>query len=172
MVDRRHVLQSAIALTLERGAAPSIAEVARAVGLTKQGVLHYFPSRAALDEAVLRSALDRVDAEMSEAARHGGAAEAYLRLAAPSDQDRAAALVLVALLRPGDATVLPWAQEAISRWESLIADELGDPVRARVVRLVGDGLFGESLVTGQPPSTELLDELVAYLITGATASRS
>ena len=82
MVARADVVQAAVALTLERGSAPSTAEVARAVGLTKQGVLHHFPSRAALDEAVLRSALARVDAEMSEAARHGRAAETYLRLAA------------------------------------------------------------------------------------------
>ena len=54
MVSRADVVQAAVALTLERGGAPSTAEVARAVGLTKQGVLHHFPSRAALDEAVRR----------------------------------------------------------------------------------------------------------------------
>ena len=172
MVDQQGVLQAAIALTLERGAAPSLAEVAGAVGLTKQGVLHYFPSRAALDEAVLLHALGRVDAEMIKGARHGRAAETYLRLAAPSDQDRAAALVMVTLLRRGNAAVLPAVHEAVARWQSMIAEELADPVRARVVRLVGDGLFGESLVTGEPPSTELLDDLVAHLITGAPASRS
>ena len=172
MVDRQGVLKAAIALTLERGLAPSIAEVARAVGLTKQGVLHYFPSRAALDEAVLLSALGRVDTEMRAAAHHGRAAETYLRLAAPSDEDRAAALVMVTLLRRRDATVLPAVDEAVTRWQSMIAEELGDPVRAQVVRLVGDGLFSESLVTGRPPSADLLDALVAHLITGAPASRS
>lgn len=129
------MLQAAIALTLEQGIAPSIPEVARAVGLTKQGVLHYFPSRAALDEAVLFDALDRVDREMTAAA-------------------------------------LPAVMEAVTRWQSMIAEELGDPVRAQVVRLVGDGLFGESLVTGEPRSADLLDELVAHLILGAPASRS
>lgn len=172
MVDRQGVLQAAVALTLEHGTAPSIAEVARAVGLTKQGVLHYFPSRAALDEAVLRAALGRVDSEMSAAAQLGRAAETYLRLAAPSDEDRAAALAMVALLRRGDPTLLPEVQEAVARWQSMMAQELGDPVRARVVRLVGDGLFSESLVTGRAPSADLLDELVAHLILGAPGSRS
>lgn len=172
MVDRHGVVQAAISLTLEQGMAPSIAEVARAVGLTKQGVLHYFPSRAALDQAVLLTALDRVDTEMTAAALHGRAAETYLRLAAPNDQDRAAALVMATLLRRGDAAALPMVKEAVTRWQLMITDELGDPVRAQVVRLVGDGLFGESLVTGKPPSAEVLDELVAHLILDAPASRS
>jgi AcrR family transcriptional regulator len=166
MADRQDVLRAAIGLTLETGNPPSLADVARAVGLTKQGVLHYFPSRGALDDAVLRSALDRVDAEMGSAAREGRAAEAYLRLAAPSDQDRAAALVLVALLRRGDSTARPAVAQAIARWEGVMAEELRDPVRARVVRLVGDGLFTESLVSGEPPAAGMLDELVAHLVTG------
>src|SRR3712207_1122664 len=107
MVDRQKVLDAAIVLTVEQGTAPSLADVARAVGLTKQGVLHHFPSRAALDEAVLLSALGRVDAQMQAAAQHGGAAETYLRLAAPSEADRAAALVMVTLLRRGDPIALP-----------------------------------------------------------------
>ncbi len=171
MVHKRDVLEAAIALTLEQGTAPSLSEVARAVGLTKQGVLHHFPSRAALDEAVLLAALGRLDAEMKAAAQHGRAAETYLRLAVPSDEDRAAALVMVTLLRRGDPTLLPAVDEAVTRWQSMIAEEVGDPVRAQVVRLVGDGLFSESLVTGRPPSARLLDELVAHLITGAPASR-
>ena len=164
MVDRQGVLQAAVALTLQHGTAPSIAEVARAVGLTKQGVLHRFPSRAALDEAVLQSSLARVDAEMSAAGERGHAAETYLRLAAPSEEDRAAALAMVALLRRGDPALLLEVEEAVARWQSMIAQELGDPVRARVVRLVGDGLFAESLVSGRPPSPDLLDELVTHLV--------
>jgi AcrR family transcriptional regulator len=172
MADKQGVLDAAIVLTLQRGAAPSLAEVARAVGLTKQGVLHHFPSRAALDEAILLGALERLDAAMRAAAQCGRAAETYLRLAAPSDEDRAAALVMVTLLRRGDTTLPPVVGEAVTRWEAMIAEEVGDPVRARVVRLVGDALFGESLVTGRPPSAEQLDELVTHLITPARASRS
>ena len=170
MVDRQGVLRAAISLTVERGTAPSIAEVARDVGLTKQGVLHYFPSRAALDEAVLRSALARLDTQMRAAAHQGCAAETYLRLAAPTDEDRAAALVMVTLLRRGELGLLPTVDDAVKRWELMIAEELGDPVRAQVVRLVGDGLFSQALITGSPPPADLLDELVAHLITGATTT--
>lgn len=171
MANKEQVLAAATALTLERGTPPSLAEVARAVGLSKQGVMHYFPSRGALDEAVLLAALDRVDAEMTAAARHGRAAEAYLRLAAPSDQDRDAAAVLVPLLRREGPAAVPVVEQAVSRWQAMITEEVGDPVRAQVVRLVGDGLFSESLVTGRPPSAELLDVLIAHLI-GAPGSPS
>lgn len=167
MVARRDVVEAAIALTVERGVPPSLAEVGQGLGLTKQGVLHYFPSRAALDEAVVLHTLDRVDGEMVAAAAVGRAAEGYLRLAAPSQQDRAAVLVLVAMLRRGRAVVPAPVGEAIARWEALMAKELGDPLRARVVRLVGDGLFGESLVSGQPPAADLLDQLVEHLVAGA-----
>jgi hypothetical protein len=68
-------------------------------------------------------------------------------------------------------TLLPAVEEAVARWQSMIAQELGDPVCARVVRLVGDSLFSESLITGGPPSAELLDELVAHLITTGPTSR-
>lgn len=173
MVRQHDVLDTAIRLTLQQGSVPSLSEIARAVGLTKQGVLHYFPNRAALDEAVLLRALSRVDAEMTAAARSGRAAETYLRLAAPSEEDRAAALVTVTMLRRGNIPELPTAvDDAIQRWQSMIAEELGDPVRARVIRLVGDGLFSESLVTGEPPSQQSLDELIAHLITGTPKTRS
>ena len=164
MADRERVLEAAVALTHDLGRAPSLSEVARAVGLTKQGVLHHFPSRAALDRAVLLTALERVDAEMSAAAQEGRAAETYLRLAAPTEQDRAAALAMVALLRRGEAGALPAVDEAVTRWLAMMTAELGDPVRAQVVRLVGDGLFVESLVSGRPPSADLLDGLVDHLV--------
>lgn len=164
MATRQDVLDAVIALTLERGAPPSLAEVGQGLGLSKQGVLHYFSSRAAMDEAVVLHALDRVDREMQTAAALGRAAETYLRLATPSQPDRAAVLVLVAMLRRGGVVVPQAVAEAVARWEALLTQELGDPVRARVVRLVGDGLFGESLVSGQPPAADQLDELVEHLV--------
>ena len=165
MVQRQDVVEAAIALAVERGAVPSLAEVARAVGLTKQGVLHYFASRAALDEAVVRRALDRVDAEMTAAAQEGRAAETYLRLAAADDADRAAALVLFTTLRRS-GTAYDTVVAVVSTWQALLVQELGDPVRAQVVRLVGDGLFAESLLTGRPPDPELLAQLVDHLVAG------
>ena len=164
MAQKQDVLEAAVALTVERGTSPSLAEVARAVGLTKQGVLHYFPSRSALDEAVILRAVDRVDAAMDEASRSGSPVATYLRLASPSGDDWVAIAVLVAGLRRGSGVDLAAVVEpAIARWQAMIADEVGDPVRAEVARLVGDALFGEALLTGAPPAPERVDRLVAHL---------
>ncbi|WP_322921599.1 TetR/AcrR family transcriptional regulator [Nocardioides renjunii] len=167
MDQRERILDAMQDLTTATGKVPSILAIAGAVGLTKQGVLHYFPSRAALDAAVLLRAVARVDAAMTEAAANGSPTATYLRLSSPDDGDRAALVVLAAGSRGHDSELPPEVARAAARWEALIADELGDPVRAEVVRLVGDGLFGEALVTGAAPSAERVERLVAHLHTGA-----
>ena len=162
MQQQERILDAVQELAVASGRLPSILEIARAVGLTKQGVLHYFPSRAALDAAVVSRALSRVDAAMEKAAASGSPTAAYLRLSSPDAGDRAAVTVLAAS-RGASAEPPTEVRAAVARWEALIAAELGDPVRAEVVRLVGDGLFGEALVTGVPPSPERVDRLVAHL---------
>lgn len=163
MDKQERILDAIQALTVSHGKLPSILEVAREVGLTKQGVLHYFPTRAAMDEAVVLRALSRVDDAMSRAAASGSPAATYLRLSSPDDGDRAAVMVLAAAFR-GTADGVPAAVgPAVARWQALIAEELGDPVRAEVVRLVGDGLFGEALVTGAPPTPERITRLLEHL---------
>lgn len=167
MVSRTDVLDAMQSLVLETGRRPSLLAVARAVGLTKQGVLHYFPDRASLDAALVSRAVTRVDDLMQEAAQAGSCAATYLRLSAPTDDDRAVALLLLTAMRSG-VPMPPEVTEAVDRWQSLMADELGDPQRAEVVRLVGDGLFSEALASGAPPTPERLDRLVSFLLPPAT----
>ena len=164
MVTSEDVLDAVQELTLATGRLPSILEIAKAVGLTKQGVLHHFPTRAALDAAVTRRALFRVDAAMTEAAADGSPLETYLRLSSPTGGDQVVVLVLMAALRRRDSgEIAEEIERTVSGWQAMIADELGDPIRAEVVRLVGDGLFSEALLTGVPPSPDRLTRLVAHL---------
>lgn len=172
MEQRERILDAIQALTVANRKLPSILDVAAEVGLTKQGVLHYFPTRRALDSAVISRALRRVDNAMSEAAASGSPAATYLRLSSPDEEDRAAVMVLVAALRRDGNGLPPEVGQAVIRWEKLIAQELGDPVRAEVVRLVGDGLFGEALVTGTAPAAERVERLVAHLRTAPVRGRA
>lgn len=162
MDQRERILDAVGTLTTARGRLPSILEVAGEVGLTKQGVLHYFPSRAALDAAVLERAVARIDTAMTESAGAAGGSPVatYLGLSSPDDGDHAAAAVILSAASNGMQTAV---QEAVDRWEALITEEVGDPVRAEVVRLAGDGLFAEALFTGLSPATERVDRLVAHL---------
>ena len=163
MDQRTRILDAIQDLALSNGKIPSILQIAHEVGLTKQGVLHYFPTRAALDAAVVARALAKVDAAMGEAAASGSPTATYLHFSSPDAGDRAALMVLAAALRGRANDLPPEVGEAIARWEALIAAELGDPVRAEVVRLVGDGLFGEALITGTPPTSERIETLVTHL---------
>jgi AcrR family transcriptional regulator len=171
MDQRERILDALQDLISSSGKVPSILEIARAVGLTKQGVLHYFPTRAALDEAVVLRAVARVDARMSDAAESGSPTATYLLLSSPVEGDRAAVMVLAAGSRGHASELPPEVGRAVARWEALIAEELGDPVRAQVVRLVGDGLFGEALVTGTPPTAERVERLLTHLRAGSTRQR-
>lgn len=172
MVTAEDVLDAVQELTSATGRLPSILKIAKAVGLTKQGVLHHFPTRAALDAAVTRRALSRVDAAMAEAATTGSPVETYLRLSSPSGGDQVVVVVLMAALRRRDSEELAEEIErTVARWQAMIADELGDPLQAEVVRLVGDGLFSEALLTGTPPDPDRLSRLVAHLQGAATDRR-
>lgn len=173
MDQRERILDAVAGLTKARNRMPSILEVATEVGLTKQGVLHYFPSRALLDAAVVQKAVERIDAAMREAVNTGASPTAtYLRLSSPDDVDSAAAaVVLAASAHQEGGGLSSEIRDAAVRWETLIADEVGDRVRAEVVRLTGDGLFGEALATGMPPSADRVDRLIAHLLAPTAGSR-
>ena len=156
------VLDAMQDLILRDGQPPSIQAIARTLGRTKQAVLHYFPDRDALEAALAGRAIARVDEAMTAAATRGEAAATYLRLSRPTTEDRAVALLVLASLRT-QGSLPADIDAAIERWEGLIAAELGSPVRAEVVRLVGDGLFVESLF-GDPPSAQRIEDLLAHLL--------
>ena len=162
------VLDTMQDLILREGQPPSIQAIARTLGRSKQAVLHYFPDRDALEAALAARAITRVDEAMTDAAQRGVAAATSLRLSLPTNEDRAVALLMLASLRTRDS--LPDdIDAAIKRWEGLITAELGTPIRAEVVRLVGDALFMESLL-GDPPSVERIDGLIAHLVGSNTES--
>ncbi len=169
-MQRNEILDAVERLTLENGRLPSLLAVARATGLTKQGVLHHFPTRSDLDRAVTVRALEQVDSAMSAASADGSPMETYLRLSTPTDSDRAAVLVVTAALQESGGVGLPAeVEDAIERWQRLLADELGDSVLAEVVRLTGDGLFAEALMTGRPPAPERVDRLIGHFRDAASA---
>lgn len=168
MDQRERILVAVADLTAARGRLPSLLEVATEVGLTKQGVLHYFPSRAALDSAVVLKAVERIDVAMRQSA-DGAAGKSptstYLHLSSPDDADSAAAAVVLAAALHREGSGIPSeVREAVARWEALICEEVGDPVHAEVVRLTGDGLFAEALVSGVPPSSGRVDRIVGHLL--------
>ena len=84
------------------------------------------------------------------------------------------ATVMLAALEQDAMPTEVWDEvtAAMNRWESLIAVEIGDVRRAEVIRLVGDGLFSEAMLTGSAPSPERIDALVDFLLGDDGAERS
>ncbi|MHC3000614.1 TetR/AcrR family transcriptional regulator [Microbacterium sp. HJ5] len=166
---RDEILEAARRLTLERGRVPSFNAVVDAAGVSKGGLIHHFPTRAALVVGLAREALGSVDAAMTTAAAAGTAATAWLELSLPDREERELLQALAAAFDPDDSRfgeLLDEAREAITRWEGMIAAEVGDPVRARVIRLVGDALVANA-VAGVDASPFDIDELTSFLVPGA-----
>jgi len=161
------MLAEARRLTLEQGVIPSLNAVAAAAEVSKGGLVHHFPSRAALVEGLAGLAIDEVDDAMRAAAALGAAAETWLRISVPTGEDvrlfRALAVTHRAVESPGDRVAVA-ARDAVYRWEAMIADELGDAGRAHVVRLVGDGLAANVIAGIEPaPTPDQLEVLIAAL---------
>lgn len=161
---------------MERGSFPSLMDVAHAVPISKSGLLHHFPSRVRLLRAIVDDAIAEVDAVLTEAAARGEVVSAWLRISAPDGEDlelfQALATVYVAVSRDEPA-LLASIDEANRRWERLLQAETGDPVRAHVIRLVGDGLLLNALSSDGHLPEEDIDAIVrAVLGTRAHRSRS
>lgn len=150
------------------GVVPSLNETASKAGVSKGGLLHHFPSRAALVQGLAVAALEEIDAIMVAASTEGRAAETWLRISVPAGEDvalfRALAIAHRAVETPGD-DVAAASREAIARWESMIQDDTGDATRARIIRLVGDGLAANVVAGIETAPTEAeLDALIDVLV--------
>jgi AcrR family transcriptional regulator len=166
MSVRDRVLDAFQQIALDGRAAPSLDAIAAAAGVSKGGLLHHFPDRASLVRALIMRAVERTDVVMQEAAAARTAARTWLRLSAAAGPDRETALAVLSLLRLTGAEGVqlpPEVTDAIGRWQDLIVDELGDPIRGDVVRLVGDGLFLETL-TRTAPDPGRIDRLVEHVL--------
>ncbi|MFG6444238.1 TetR/AcrR family transcriptional regulator [Microbacterium sp. P06] len=171
---RSHILETARRLTLDGGAVPSLNAVAEAAGVSKGGLMHHFPTRSALVAGLARESLEEVDAAMSRAAAAGTAARTWLELSLPDGDERALMQALASSFRPTDGDFGPLLSDsavAIARWEALIAAEVGDTVRAHVIRLVGDALVANALV-GLNAVDEDVDDLLRSLTAPPAAAET
>jgi hypothetical protein len=71
-------------------------------------------------------------------------------------------LTMLRLTSRGEPELPGEVAEAEARWHRMLADELADPARGRLVRLVGDGLFLNALA-GQPLAAGEVEDLIVQL---------
>lgn len=155
---RRSLLDQAARHAAEDGlGAITLQSVADAAHVTKGGLLHHFPSKQALIEAVFEDLLETLDGEIdrlmgADASAHGSFTRAYIA-------------AFFAVAREGDAS--PWAALSVScmtdaklraRWSQWMNERLqrheatdSDPHLA-VARYAADGIWLANLteITGLP----------------------
>ena len=168
---RERILDAAEDLITAGQVPPALEAVAAAAGVSKGGLLYHFDKQSLLRALVTR-AVHRFDERLTEAAAQGAMAAAWLRLSVPGPDERAVYRAMMSMMRLTTIGELDLPQEvgaAEQRWQQMLTTELGDPVRARLVRLVGDGLFLAAL-TGQPPTSDEVEQLLRHLGLRVSAS--
>ncbi|MEU6833132.1 TetR/AcrR family transcriptional regulator [Nocardia beijingensis] len=158
---RDRILDALETLLLEKGMSQvTLENVAATAGVSKGGLLYHFRSKDALLAGLVRRLADRAGQQLDSAVAEGGSvAEWYLQTPNPADEAEAVELELyrsmLATMRTIDATPEPGeVQRALvdmmNSWSDGLDEEVADPVRADLIRLVGDGVYLRALL-GLPP---------------------
>ena len=161
---RERILDAAEELITSGQVPPALDAVAAAAGVSKGGLLYHFDKQSLLRALVAR-AVQRFDERLTAAAADGVMAAAWLRLSIPEPAERTVYRAMMSMLRltaTGEFDLPGEVGEAEQRWQQMLTSEVGDPVRARLVRLAGDGLFMAAL-TGQPATSEEVEQLLHHL---------
>ncbi len=129
--------------------------VAKAAGVSKGGLLHHYPSKDALVEAILRRLFADFEARVGhylerEPAAPGRSLRAYVR--ATFDEDplplELGAVLLVAAAE--NEALLRLIREDASGWQRRFLDDGVPPARAAVIRQAADASWSERLLGVAP----------------------
>lgn len=167
---REQILTSAVEVAAERGAdILSLGEVARRAGVTKGGLLHHFPSKHILIEAMYDNIMSRFENKLNELVAkdprpEGRFTRAYVRvMAVINDHNINGRIVGAASLAMGCNAELcdKW-----NRWLKGKLKECGEDIhsaRGRMIRFAADGLWLESCFA-RPVEKKARAEVVKQLL--------
>ncbi|GAB3450042.1 TetR/AcrR family transcriptional regulator [Streptomonospora sediminis] len=174
---RDRILDALEGILIDEGApAVTLEAVAAAAGVSKGGLLYHFPNKSALMTGLVRRLTARAEDEFAAArASPEGVTRFYLRTSQPgSVEDPELYLSVIAALRSKEG-IPEEAGELLGRmfahWSDLLHEELGDPVLAETIRLVGDGLYLAAITGLHHPDPRLLQEVLDRLTAQADAAR-
>lgn len=161
---RRTLLDMAARIAIEQGSsAVTVQAVADAAGVTKGGLLHHFPSKQALLEAVFADTLERLDTRLDahmadDPVAHGRFTRAYVAVTLAPDQLEArspiAALSFAVL---GDRSLDPLWEDWINSRIARHAKTDDDPM-LQIVRFAADGAWFAYVAADTPHDLDGLRE--------------
>nr|WP_246461384.1 TetR/AcrR family transcriptional regulator [Nocardia transvalensis] len=154
----------------------TLESVAASAGVSKGGLLYHFKSKDALLAGLVRRLGERADEQLRNSVADGrSVAEWYLQTPSPDSDSDALELALyrsmVAAMRTVDAPAGEQDDE-VQRALAEVMDapgagldtEIDDPVRADIIRLVGDGVYLRALLGLPPIDPDRYRAVVAHLL--------
>ncbi|MGW0043098.1 TetR/AcrR family transcriptional regulator [Rhodococcus sp. NPDC003348] len=164
---RDRILDALEKLLLTRGLAQvTLESVAAEAGVSKGGLLYHFRSKEALLAGMVRRLGERSDQQLTESGR--SVAEWYLQtMDTGATNELALFQSTIAALRSVDGRhgeVQQAVIEMMRSWDDGLKAEIDDPVRAEIVRLVGDGIYLAALMGLPQPEPELHRKVVDRLL--------
>ena len=154
-IVRQQLLDVAARLTNEQGmSAVTLDAVSGASGVSKGGLLHHFPTKNALLNALFEDLLARFDADLDERMRedpvpHGRFTRAYLNAVAglrdsPDDAGHWAQVTIALLAEP--RLRQRWGEWIDGRIEEYVGTD--SSIDAQIVRFAADGLWLADMIGG------------------------
>ena len=163
---RERVLDAYALILREQGvAAATLEEVARKAEISKGGLLHHFASKEALVEGLLNRLLSDNENDIALAKANGpNLAAEYLHISkTATDAFSSTFLAVVKLAGSQDASVQKAIAKTSDVWLKELTEHLQNPVLARLVQLVGDGMYFNA-VTGDGGARELDDQVIEIVM--------
>ncbi|MHA7306670.1 TetR/AcrR family transcriptional regulator [Arthrobacter sp. TMN-49] len=132
--------------------AATLEAVAAAAGVSKGGLLYHFKSKEALTEGLLVRLKEGAEQDFAAMVQDpAGCASYYVRTSVFGGTPFDRAIVAAhRLIQSDDDTVREAFSALHARWYELILGDVGDPAVARVVMLLGDGLYYNAALFGFP----------------------
>lgn len=164
MSARDRVLDAFETLLIQQGErAATLDAVAREASVSKGGLLYHFPSKDALAEGLLQRLDARREEDISQIRESEEGGVAYLirtSFAADSPFDRT--ILAVSRIAQGhDERASAGLARLHDSWVDMVTEATGDPLVARAIVLISDGLYYNSalLPTGRQSRSEAEDVL-------------
>lgn len=153
------------------GSAPTavtLEAVARQAGVSKGGLLYHFASKEALRDALLDRFEQRNDEDIRQAQESEcGLITYYLRTPLADVTEKSPyhqSLMAVLRLAVNEPPVREALGATMSAWHAALVEETGDDLTARLIALLGDGLYLHAVMgLDEGPLLDALPEVLSRL---------
>ena len=180
-IVRRQLVEVAARIVRERGpGAVTLDAVAQAAGVSKGGLLHHFPGKAALLDGLFEQIIEEFDRAITEEMRvdpvaQGRFSRAYLRVVADLREPAAADQPDGGRHWDGLTLAMLGERHIRDRWRRWMDERMADyigtdsSVPALILRLAADGLWLADAASGQSVTPQERRALVERLIASSLA---